>query len=317
LLYAWRGDARELALRQRVADLRGQTGAWRVALSTLRQAEIDFPEQAAPLRERLKASFASMIRDQGAHPTSPIDFVAMVGENTDLVPDSADDEAVEQGLAERLLALDLPTRAKPILEKLLRQAKSDAARGNFGLALATLESQQGNDSGAIAVLDSSQGRDLSADVAEQRLILRAVSVARQGNPAAAAAMLVPANTVRAIEARAQIQEGALDWAGAAQAWTDSATLTLPETGMLQEAQMRTVLRLATATARAGDDVGLAALRGKYDQRISAGPLAGMFRLLTAEPVRTIADIKRSQQEMSLAASLPSNLKALQTGSVMR
>jgi hypothetical protein len=43
----------------------------------------------------------------------------------------------------------------------------------------------------------------------------------------------------------------------------------------------------------------------------------MFRLLTAEPVRTIADIKRSQREMSLAASLPSNLKALQTGSVMR
>ncbi len=28
LLYAWRGDARELALRERIADLRGQTGAW-------------------------------------------------------------------------------------------------------------------------------------------------------------------------------------------------------------------------------------------------------------------------------------------------
>ena len=38
LLYAWRGDARELALRERVAELRGQTGAWRVALATLRQA---------------------------------------------------------------------------------------------------------------------------------------------------------------------------------------------------------------------------------------------------------------------------------------
>ena len=34
LLYAWRGDERELALRERVAELRGQTGAWRVALST-------------------------------------------------------------------------------------------------------------------------------------------------------------------------------------------------------------------------------------------------------------------------------------------
>ena len=45
LLYAWRGDARELALRERVAELRGQTGGWRVALATLRQAATHFPEQ--------------------------------------------------------------------------------------------------------------------------------------------------------------------------------------------------------------------------------------------------------------------------------
>ena len=50
LLYAWRGDARELALRERLADLRGQTGAWRTALSILRQARVDFPDQAAPVQ---------------------------------------------------------------------------------------------------------------------------------------------------------------------------------------------------------------------------------------------------------------------------
>ena len=64
LLYAWRGDARELALRERIAELRGQTGAWRVALATLRQAETDFPEQATAIHQRLKDSFAGMIRDK-------------------------------------------------------------------------------------------------------------------------------------------------------------------------------------------------------------------------------------------------------------
>ena len=63
LLYAWRGDARELALRERIADLRGQTGAWRVALAALRQAETDFPEQATAIHQRLKDMFAAMIRD--------------------------------------------------------------------------------------------------------------------------------------------------------------------------------------------------------------------------------------------------------------
>jgi hypothetical protein len=43
----------------------------------------------------------------------------------------------------------------------------------------------------------------------------------------------------------------------------------------------------------------------------------MFRLLTAEPVRTTADIGRSQKEMSLAASLPSDLKALRANAAAR
>ena len=88
------------------------------------------------------------------------------------------------------------------------------------------------------------------------------------------------------EARAQILENASDWAGAAQAWADCAALTLPASGMLDETQARTMLRLATATARAGDDAGLAELRAKYGDGSAAGPLADMFRLLTAEPIRT-------------------------------
>ena len=60
-----------------------------------------------------------MIRDQDARPTPPIEFVAMLEENTDLVRDSSDNEAVEQPLADRLLALDLPGRAKPVFDKLM------------------------------------------------------------------------------------------------------------------------------------------------------------------------------------------------------
>jgi hypothetical protein len=36
----------------------------------------------------------------------------------------------------------------------------------------------------------------------------------------------------------------------------------------------------------------------------------MFRLLTVEPIRTEADMGRSKQEISLAASLPTDLKAI-------
>jgi hypothetical protein len=317
LLYVWRGDARELALRERVAELRGQSGSWRVALAMLRQAEADFPEQAAPIHERLKDMFAGAMHNEGAQQLPPLDFVALMDENVDLLPDAGDDDPAEQALADRLLALDLPERAKPVLEKLVKSAHSAVAKSRYGASLATLQAREGNHAAAQAMLDETESADMPAELLEQRGIVRANAIASLGDPAAGATMLAAFRTAKAIEARAQILENASDWNGAKQAWSDELGLSLAETGPLDEAQTRTLLRLATATARAGDDAGLAALRQKFDDRIGTGPLADMFRLLTAEPVRSTADIKRSQQELNVAASLPSDLKALAPASGAR
>jgi hypothetical protein len=47
--------------------------------------------------------------------------------------------------------------------------------------------------------------------------------------------------------------------------------------------------------------------------MGTGPIADMFRLLTADQVRGVGDLKRSAQEAALARSLPGELKALQQG----
>jgi hypothetical protein len=191
------------------------------------------------------------------------------------------------------------------------------AKARFGASLATLTAREGDDAGALAALDASEASDLPADLGEQRLLLRAGSPLCAIDPAGAAAMLASTRTARATEARAQILETASDWAGAEQAWSDCVAMTLPDSGMLDEPQTRTMLRLATAAARAGHDARLGELRDAYGPRIGAGPLGDMFRLLTAEPIRTSEDIERSQREMSLAASLPADLKALQAGGSAR
>ena len=55
-------------------------------------------------------------------------------------------------------------------------------------------------------------------------------------------------------------------------------------GTLDDAQRRTLLRLATAAAQAGDDATLTELRERDTARMRTGPLADMFRLLTAAQV---------------------------------
>jgi hypothetical protein len=317
LLYAWRGGERELDLRERIADLRGESGAWREGLAMLRQAETDFPDQAAAVHQRLKDLFAGMIRDPASQKMNALDFVAMLDENADLMADPKGQEALAQPLADRLVALDLPGRAKPLLEKLMQSATSDVVKARAGARLAALEARQNDDAGVLATLDASDGSDLPPDLVEQRAVLRANAMARQGNPSGAAAILADMKTPEATAARAQILENAKDWAGAEQAWLAYAALTVPAEGALDEAATRTLLRLATATERGGDEAGLTALRAKYANRVGAGPLGDMFRLLTAEPIRTTGDIGRSKQELNLAESLPEKLKALQGGALTR
>ncbi len=180
LLYAWRGDDRELALRERVAALRAQTGGWREALSGLRQAETDFPDQAAAVHDRLKDTFAGIIRDQDIGKMPPLDFVSMVDENADLISGPDDEDAIAQPLADRLVALDLPGRAKPLLEKLMRSAATDAGKARLGASLARLLSRENDDAGALAALDASEAPGLPADLVEQRTILRANATGAAG-----------------------------------------------------------------------------------------------------------------------------------------
>ena len=209
------------------------------------------------------------------------------------------------------MALDLPKRAGPVLEKLMQAANSDVARAGFGARLAALRLREGDATGALAALDASVAADLPTELVERRTLLVAAADARRGDNERALTVLATLNSAAADEARATILERANDWPAAQKALTDYAAKTVPPEGELDDAQRRALLRLATAAARAGDDVALTALRQREVARMGSGPLADLFRLLTADQVRSVADLKRSGQEAVLARELPGQLKALQ------
>ena len=308
---AWRGDQRERALRERVAELKARTGAWRQALGLLRETEAVFPDDKASIHAELTDMFTTMLREDAEDALAPLELVALAEENADLLPDSPAGEALEARLADRLLALDLPKRAGPVLEKLMQAAPTAAGRAAFGARLAALRQREGDSFGVLAALGDSAGEDLPQELVERRTLLLAEANARRGNADKALAAMGSLSTAAADEARASILERGNDWPAAEKALTDYTAKTVPAQGKLDDTQRRTLLRLATAAARAGDDGTLAALRQRETSRMETGPLADMFRLLTAEQVRGVADLKRSGQEATLARQLPSNLKTWQ------
>jgi hypothetical protein len=311
LLYAWRGDQRDLTLRERVAELRRKSGAWPAALGLLREAKVDFPAYGSEIQSRLQDTFAAMVHDDAADAMKPLDFITLVEDNADLMPTTPGSEVLEERLADRLLALDLPKRADHVLSKLMQGAPSEPARARFGVRLAGLRLREGDAAAALTALSASTSADLPADLKQKRALVAAAALAAQGETKSALETLAPLNSPAVTEARAGILEKAQDWPAAEQALTELVTQTVPASGELDDLQRRTLLRLATATARAGNDAGLAALRVREEERIGVGPLADMFRLLTADPVRGVADLKRAQREIGLVRGLPAGFKALQ------
>ena len=311
LLYSWRGDKRERALRERLAGLEARVGAWRSGLALLRESESLFPEDKAAIHNELGDMFAGLLRGDVADTLPPLELVSVVEENADLLPAGPDGEALQAKLADRLVALDLPKRAGLLLEKLMQAAKSGTVRAGFGARLAALRLREGDAAGALGALDASVATDLPPDLAEHRCLLVAAADARRGDNDRALAALGSLDSAAADEARATILERANDWPAAQRALADYAAKTVPADGKLDDPQRRTLLRLATAAARAGDNPALTALRQREGARMETGPLADMFRLLTADQVRGVADLQRSGQEATLARELPGELKALQ------
>jgi hypothetical protein len=311
-LYAWRGDGRELALRLRVAELRQDIGAWRSVFATLRAARADFPAQAAEIDRRLKQAFAAVARDPALDKMEPTELIALLDENAELMAEGPEGEPMRILLAEKLMALDLPKRADPLLTKLMRAAPYGAARAGFGATLATLRLREGDGDGAMLALSESNSADMGDAVRDRRALIAARVEAKRGDLPGAVEALSAAHTQDADEERAAILERAQDWPGARDALTILAARVVPDPcvspcGPLDNAQLGIVLRLTTAATRAGDDATLAALRERLSTRIGAGPQGDMFRLLTAQPVRGTADLGRARAEMGFARSVAADM----------
>jgi len=343
LLYAWRGDQRELALRERIAELRERSGAWSAALAMLHETEADFPDDKGAIRTRLKAVFARLLNDPALDRLAPLELVALVEENAEVLPDGPAGEALEERLADRLVALDLPRRAAPVLEKLMAAAPSPAGRAGFGARLAALRLRENDPKGALAVLAASDDPTLAAPLVaplpgsaaaasptaplpgsaaapplalpppsllERRTLLAAAAHARLGDTAQAVTELAALGTAATDLARATILEQVKDWHGAEHALADYIGKAVPSTGALDQTQQRTLVRYATAAAQAGDDASLTLLRTSDGPRMPDGAFGDMFRLLTAAPVQVAADLPRAGRETALAHDLAKALDAL-------
>ncbi len=306
-LYAWRGDDRELRLRLRIAALRTQAGAWRPALALLAETEHLFPAAQAELHAAQVGVVSGLLHNEQAAQLNALDLVALADAAAGLLGAADTEAALAPLLADRLLALDLPDRAEPILRRLLDRAGDGAARPGLGLRLARLVAERGDARGALDVLDRSHNDGEPA--AEPRVLLRARLLAELGRAPEALAELAGLQDPAGVEMQASLRESAHDWAGASQALcrltADPSFVALPA-----PERQALVLRAARDASEVGDMAALRALRGRFAALFTRDQGAGLFGVLTAEPVARVSDLPRAARELGEMRALPAALKAI-------
>lgn len=300
-VFAWRGDGRELALRMRVAELRAAAGSYRVALDALREADTLFPDQTAAIAPRKAAVFEGMLAAEGGK-LSPLEVVLLAADYADCVPQGDTGAALAALLADKLMALDLPARAIPVLQGLIKSTTPGPARAEFGTRLAHLLLEGKDSAGATAALEASAAPVLPPLLTEKRALLRARLQAAQGDTAGAGGALKAMDTAMADDLRATLLAAAGEWRGSLAALNDLAARAIPSEGALPEASQAIVIRQASAAARI-PDIGAMRTLAALLPRMTA-PRRDLLHVLTEAPVTAATELPRASDELKLARRFP-------------
>ena len=304
----WRGDTRERDLRVEVVKLRAQVGQWRRAFNLVKETTALYPDDQAMFHNLTTQLLTTLLHGNGAAAISPLDLVTLAEENAEEAAKLAPDE-VTALLADRLVALDLPKQAAPVIERMLVASAPGNGRASLGARLAAMLLAEGDLDKAEAALVKSDAPDLSPNLLEERGMIEARLRAKRHDVAGAASLLANLNSAGADDLRATILADAGDWHGAEAALKSLVERVIPAAGSLTPNQQDIVLRLASAQAHAGDDEGARELGIRETARM-VGPRADLFRVLTAAPLNGIGDLGRSAGELAMARAIPASLAAV-------
>ncbi len=310
-LYAWRDDATEIDQRLRIAALRAQAGGWRQALNGLRATEQLYPAAHDRVHAAELAVIGGLLQAGQAQRMPALDLVALVEESADLLGSEGASTTLAPVLADKLMALDLPDRAAPILARLMKATAAPGPRAALGARLAALRLDQGNAVAAISALDESEAAEVPDSVHDSRMILRARALAQSGQEGAALALLTQASTGEALELRAGLLEQRRDWAGAVGTLQALAHASMPAEGPLTEPQQDVLLRLASDAAQGGDMAVLQQLQAGDARRLTAGSRAALFQALVQQPIQALSDLPRAARETAAARAVAPALASYQ------
>jgi len=304
LRFAWRGDEFEAVLLNRLADLYLAEEKYRPALETLEQAASHLPgtPQAEQAAERMRDVFTRLFLKGGAEDMRPVKALALYEDFRELTPPGEEGNELIANLADRLVEVDLLTRAADLLEGQVRHRLAGKPKAAAGARLASVQMLNLAPEKAVEALNMSQAEDIPPELRRKRRHLRARALLRAGKPDMALAPVAGDTSPEAARIRAKIHAEQGNWDKA----VDNLAELLPDRPAdgesLSKADRDKVMRQAVALSMAGNSDGLGKLRRRYGDAMAKTEQAPTFQMLTSDDTADPTNISAQLDQVARAKS---------------
>ena len=306
LRFSWRGDNLEFNILAQLGRLQIAMRDHRAGLTTLRNALALYPNHrdAKKVSVDMMAAFADVFTGKSDTNVTPVAAIALYDEFRELIPTGAQGDAITQGLADRLVAVDLLDRAGDVLEKLVKERLAGEAKAKTGLKLAMVRLLDRKAEAAVAALRASDASGLSNELTRDRNRVEARALGDLGRTAEAVSRLTTDESPEADQLRAELTWRAQDWNAAASALT---RLVIPAAGDLKDEQARQAIRLAVALSLSKDKDGLKRFDGEFGAAMRKGPYKDIYQVVASDPGSPVGDVREIAARTAAAAPFQSFL----------
>ena len=279
LRFAWRGDAFEITLLRKLATLEIQDGDYRSGFESLRRILANFPPGDATrgIPEEMQQDFTDIFAGKQAKDIPPVTALAVYDEFKELTPTGPAGDAVNRGLTDRLVSIDLLDRAAQLLDDEARKRLSGVEQARVANRLALVRLLDHKPQPALDALDISHAV-LPANLARQSQQFRASALFQQGQSEAALKLLDDDASGDADALRFDINWRTHNWPAVSSILLkqlQSASLS----GHIDDATAGKIMSLATAMALSNNKPGLAALQTTYGGAMQKTSLQTDFHAL--------------------------------------
>jgi outer membrane protein assembly factor BamD (BamD/ComL family) len=299
--FAWRGDELEIDILYRLGRFYLDDKNTKAALSSFGDAVRLYPE--GPLTDRVRLdmqeAFNSIFMGDTAKKFSAVEALSIYQEFRTMVPDSIIGEQIIDNLVMRLVKMDLLPQAVGLLEKQLVGITDPAAKATLGTRIAGLYLLDQKADSALKALQDSVIENLPADLAAERLLLRARALLDKNQFDEARSLLLASDTDAARRLRVDVAWKSGAWAEAAELLNGIIGAPPKDTETIPAEIAGLVINRAVALALSGNSPALEQLAIDFSPSMQKSPQKINFELLTKpENIGQLKDVAAAQSEIA-------------------